>query len=86
MYQRIPIFIQQDKLASFTSFYRSLQILSNKGDLLGFATGLEKDISAVENAVSSDLGNGFVDGTNSKLKMVNGPCTDDVASNCLKLS
>ena len=35
-----------------------------------FATGLEKDIEAVENAVVSDLSNGFVEGTISKLKMV----------------
>ena len=39
-------------------------------ELASFATGLEKDISAVENAVASDLSNGFVEGTNSKLKMV----------------
>ena len=39
-------------------------------ELSGFAAGLEKDISAVENAVASDLSNGFVEGTNSKLKMV----------------
>ena len=35
-----------------------------------FAKGLEKDITAVENAVSSPLSNGFVEGTNSKLKMI----------------
>jgi predicted transcriptional regulator len=35
-----------------------------------FAKGLEKDIDAVENAVSSDLSNGFVEGTISKLKMM----------------
>lgn len=39
-------------------------------ELSSFANGLEKDISAVENAVASDLSNGFVEGTNSKLKMV----------------
>ena len=33
-----------------------------------FAKGLEKDIDAVENAVSSNLSNGFVEGTISKLK------------------
>ena len=31
---------------------------------------LEEDIYAVENAVASNLSNGFVEGTNSKLKMV----------------
>lgn len=35
-----------------------------------FASGLEKDIDAVENAVASDLSNGFVEGTNSKVKMI----------------
>lgn len=35
-----------------------------------FAEGLEKDLAAVENSVASPLSNGFVEGTNSKLKMV----------------
>lgn len=35
-----------------------------------FANGLSKDIDAVENSVASDLSNGFVEGTNNKLKMV----------------
>lgn len=39
-------------------------------ELSSFAKGLEKDISAVENAVASSLSNGFVEGTNSKVKMV----------------
>lgn len=39
-------------------------------ELSSFANGLEKDINAVENAVASELSNGFVEGTNSKLKMV----------------
>ena len=39
-------------------------------ELSGFAAGLEKDIRAVENAVASDLNNGSVEGTNSKLKIV----------------
>lgn len=39
-------------------------------ELYSFAHGLENDISAVENAVASDFSNGFVEGTNSKLKMV----------------
>jgi hypothetical protein len=38
--------------------------------LKSFASGLSKDIKAVENAVASDLSNGFVEGLNSKLKMV----------------
>lgn len=39
-------------------------------EIATFAKGLEKDHSAVENAVASPLSNGFVEGTNSKLKMV----------------
>ncbi|WP_408607114.1 transposase [Hespellia stercorisuis] len=39
-------------------------------EIASFANGLEKDISAVENAVASPLSNGFVEGTNSKVKMV----------------
>jgi len=39
-------------------------------ELSRFATGLEKDLDAVENSVASSLSNGFVEGTNSKLKMV----------------
>lgn len=39
-------------------------------EIVTFASGLERDIEAVENAVASDLSNGFVEGTNSKLKMI----------------
>ena len=35
-----------------------------------FASELEKDIDAVENAVACELSNGFVEGVNSKIKMV----------------
>lgn len=49
-----------------------------------FAKGLERDIEAVENAVSSELSNGFVEGTNSKLKMVKrvmyGRCSRELLS------
>lgn len=50
----------------FIDHYKSSEIK----ELSSFANGLEKDISAVENAVASDLSNGFVEETNSKLKMV----------------
>ena len=43
---------------------------SDLKELSRFASGLEKDLSAVENAVASHLSNGFVEGTNSKLKMI----------------
>lgn len=39
-------------------------------ELASFANGLEKDLAAVENAVASPLSNGFVEGTNSRVKMV----------------
>lgn len=39
-------------------------------ELASFAKGLNNDISAIENAVASDLSNGFVEGTNSKIKMI----------------
>jgi len=45
----------------------------NKSDikeLASFAKGLNKDMDAVENAVASDFSNGFVEGTNNKVKMV----------------
>ena len=39
-------------------------------EIASFANGLEKDIAAVENAVASPLSNGFVEGTNSKVKTI----------------
>ena len=44
--------------------------MSNLKEISRFAEGLEKDLVAVENSVASSLSNGFVEGTNSKLKMV----------------
>lgn len=38
--------------------------------LRSFAKGLKRDIDAVENAVAYDYSNGFVEGTNSRLKMI----------------
>lgn len=38
--------------------------------LNSFAKGLERDIDAVENAVAYDYSNRFVEGTNSRLKMI----------------
>lgn len=43
---------------------------SDLKELSRFASGLEKDLSAVENAVASPLSNGLIEGTNSKLKMI----------------
>lgn len=38
--------------------------------LRSFAKGLENDLDAVENAVAYDYSNGFVEETNSRLKMI----------------
>ena len=38
--------------------------------ITGFVNGLIKDLETVENAVYSTLSNGFVEETNSKLKMI----------------
>ena len=43
---------------------------STLGEIARFSKGLEKDLSAVENSVASPLSNGFVEGTNNKLKMI----------------
>ena len=43
---------------------------SSVKEFASFARGLENDLAAVENAVASPLSNAFVEGTNSKLKMV----------------
>ncbi|MCI8713874.1 MAG: transposase [Ruminococcus sp.] len=43
---------------------------SNLTELSRFAQGLAKDIDAVENPVASDFSNGFVEGTNNKVKMI----------------
>ena len=42
----------------------------NIPEVASFAKGLLKDLDAIENAVSSNLSNSFVEGTNSKLKMI----------------
>ena len=39
-------------------------------ELSRFAEGLEKDMEAVENSIVSPLSNGFVEGTNNKLKTI----------------
>ena len=39
-------------------------------ELRSFAKSLENDMDSVENAVAYDYSNGFVEGTNSRLKMI----------------
>lgn len=57
---------QHSFLYSFINKYKesSVKLLSH------FATGLEKDIEAVGNAVTYPYSNGFVEGTNNKIKML----------------
>lgn len=50
----------------FVERYRNSEIRALKS----FAVGLARDIEAVENAVAYDYSNGFVEGTNSRLKMI----------------
>ena len=39
-------------------------------ELRSYAKGMENDLNAVENAVAYDYSNGFVEGTNSRFKMI----------------
>jgi transposase len=43
---------------------------SEMSEIKSFAKGLNRDCDAVENAAAYDFSNGFVEGTNSKLKMI----------------
>ena len=56
----------QSLLYSFLDKYKNIDIKQ----IADFIKGLIKDQEAVENAVASPLSNGFVEGANSKLKMV----------------
>lgn len=82
LYKKYPVIMQLKKCISefreifhkgnmpslylFIENYKKSSIPAIKS----FASGLEKDIDAVENAVASELSNGFVEGVNSKIKMV----------------
>lgn len=60
MYQRILL------LRLFIEKYRDSEVSKTKS----FTKGLNRDYDAVENAVAYDFSNGFVEETNSKLKMI----------------
>lgn len=70
----------------FIEKYISIDI----SELSSFVNGLLKDIEAVENSVCSDLSNGFVEGNNSKLKMIKrtmyGRCSQKLLAAKLLLS
>lgn len=52
--------------------YLFVEKYSNSGlkELKSFAAGLKRDIDVVENAVAYEYSNGFVEGANSRLKMI----------------
>ena len=62
------IFLEKsaDMLKQFTEKYSASGIKAIKS----FASGLLTDYDAVENAVTSDLSNGFVEGNNNKVKLI----------------
>lgn len=66
LYRRTQIsFLTKCVLNSYDKYnVLNLKVLSR------FAIGLEKDLNAVQNSVASPLSNGFVEGTNSILKMI----------------
>lgn len=72
--------LNMPKLYLFLEHYSNSQI----PEIKSFAKGLIRDIDAVENAVASNLSNGFVEGTNNKLKMVKrtmyGKCSRELLS------
>ena len=65
-FRRIFIKKSMPELYLFIERYRE----SNIPEFKTFAKGLLRDLEAVENAVASELSNGFVEGTNNKLKMI----------------
>ncbi|MDK2905901.1 MAG: hypothetical protein PWR12_1979 [Eubacteriaceae bacterium] len=72
LYKCIKEFRQIFKEKSLPQLYLFIDRykISGISQLAVFATGLEKDLEAIENAVVSDLSNGFVEGVNNKLKMI----------------
>lgn len=55
---------------------------SDVNELSRFASALEKNLSAAKNAVVGSLSNGFVEGTNNKLKLKNIPYMVDMVRSC----
>jgi transposase len=82
LYEKYPIIFQLKKcIAEFREiFYRkNMSLLYAFVDnykecaipaLKSFALGLERDIEAIENAVSSKKSNGFVEGNNNRVKVI----------------
>lgn len=82
LYERYPAIFELKKcISEFREIFhkKSMPLLylfiekykgSSIAAIKSFATGLERDINAVENAVASELSNGFVEGNNSRVKAV----------------
>lgn len=82
LFNQFPLIIELKKCVRefdniFKSHYHSFMysfinkyIYSKHKLLATFAKGLERDLDAVENAVSFSFSNGFVEGTNNKLKTI----------------
>jgi transposase len=62
------IFIQ--KSIAYLHLFIEKYLNSTNRNLKSFINGLLRDVYAIENAVSSSLSNGFVEGSNSRLKMI----------------
>ena len=62
--------IYQHKNLAYLYLFIDKYIECNISEIASFAKGLVRDIEAVENSVASHLSNGFVEGMNSKLKMI----------------
>lgn len=65
-FRQIFIHKSMPRLYLFIECYKK----SEFAPIASFAKGLERDIEAVENAVSSPLSNGFVEGINNRIKMI----------------
>ena len=67
--QEFRVIFEHKNMSYLYLFIEKFKVSSIK-ELVTFAVGLEKDIDAIENAVVSELSNGFVEGRNKKLKMI----------------
>lgn len=72
IYKCIREFRRIFELKSVPLFYLFIEEYkdSEVKEIMSFVSGLSRDADAVENAVAYNYSNGFVEGTNSKLKMI----------------
>lgn len=71
-YQFVRLFEEVFRTKSMVKLYLFIEKYENHehGKLCSFIKGLKRDIKAVENAVSSEKSNGFVEGINNKIKTI----------------